>query len=60
MPSGQKNMDNNSYDQLLIIQATIEANRKDSDEKKIAHRRPHNNDCINDGSDKNFEILISQ
>ena len=33
MPSGKKNMDNNSYEQLLIMQATIDANRQYSDEK---------------------------
>ena len=26
-------MDNNSYEQLIIMQATIDSNRKDSDEK---------------------------
>ena len=29
----EKNMDNKSYDQLLIVQSEIEANRQDSDEK---------------------------
>ena len=33
MPSGQNNMDNKSDDQLLIVQATIESNKQDSDEK---------------------------
>ena len=33
MTSGQKNMDNKSYDQLLIMQATIESNRKYYDER---------------------------
>ena len=33
MPSGQKNMDNKSDDQLLIMQATIESKRLDSDNK---------------------------
>ena len=28
-------MNNKSYEQFLIIQATIEANKKDSDEKKM-------------------------
>ena len=33
MPSGKKNMDNMSDDQLLIIQVTIDAYRQDYDEK---------------------------
>ena len=33
MPSGQKNMDNKSDDQLLMMQARIEGNNQDSDEK---------------------------
>ena len=33
MPSGQNKIDNKSDDQLLIMQATIEANRKDYGEK---------------------------
>ena len=28
-------MDNNSYEQFIIIQSTIEANRQESDEKQI-------------------------
>ena len=33
MPSGRKNMDNKSDDQLLIMQATIESKRQDFDER---------------------------
>ena len=33
MPSGQNKRDNKWDDQLLIMEATIEATRKDSDEK---------------------------
>ena len=33
MPIGQKNMDNMSDDQLLIIQVTIDTYRQDYDEK---------------------------
>ena len=33
MPSGRNNMDNISDFQLLIIQAMIESNKQDSDEK---------------------------
>ena len=33
MSSVQNKMDKNSYDQLLIMQVTIDANRQDSDEK---------------------------
>ena len=33
MPIGRNNMDNKSYEQLLVIQAKIEANRQDYDEK---------------------------
>ena len=33
MTSGRNNMDNNSDDQLLIMQATIEVNKQNSDEK---------------------------
>ena len=50
-------MDNKSDDQLLITQATIEANKQDYDEKKEYHKIPHRNDNINDGSDQNSEIL---
>ena len=35
MPKGGKNMDNKSDEQFLIIQATIKANRKDTDEKQM-------------------------
>ena len=33
MPSGQKNMDNKSDYQLLIMKAVIESNRQDYDNK---------------------------
>ena len=33
IPSGKNKMDNKSYDQLLIMQAMIESNKQDSDEK---------------------------
>ena len=33
MPSGRNKMDNKSYGQLLIMQATVDANRQDSDDK---------------------------
>ena len=33
MPNGRNKLDNKSYDQLLIMKATIEANRKYSDDK---------------------------
>ena len=33
IPSGKKNMNNKSDEKLLIMQATTEANRHDSDEK---------------------------
>ena len=52
MTSGQNNMNNNSYEQLLIMKAAIESNRQDSDDKmKKAHRITHSNDDINDGLD---------
>ena len=33
MPSGRNNIDNKSYDQLLILQDMIDDNRQSSDEK---------------------------
>ena len=33
MPSGQNNIDNKSYEELLIMQSIIDHNMQDSDEK---------------------------
>ena len=35
MKKGGNKMDNKSYEQFLIIQATVEATKKEADEKKM-------------------------
>ena len=35
MPKGGNNMDTNSYEQFLIIESTIEANKQEADEKDM-------------------------